>query len=131
MKESPAVDERVRVLETAVAIADAIGARDLARLRTLMSRDFIHRQAGAGWSDAEAFLAAIERIPGDIVSVQLAQVEIDMAGGSALVTGIQQARVRLDGELIEDTRAFVDWLVNESGTWRLRAAIELASPEDQ
>jgi len=131
MKESPAVDERVRVLETAVAIADAIGARDLARLRTLMSRDFIHRQAGAGSSDAEAFLAAIERIPGDIVSVQLAQVQIDMAGGSALVTGIQQARVRLDGELIEDTRAFVDWLVNESGTWRLRAAIELASPEDQ
>ena len=125
------IDERERVLEAAVAIADAIGARDLARLRTLLSRDFVHRQAGAGSSDAETFLAAIERIPGDIVSVQLARLEIDMAGDSALVTGIQHARVRLDGELIEDTRPFVDWLVNESGEWRLRAAFELPAPEGQ
>ena len=116
---------------TAVAIADAIGARDLARLRTLLSADFVHRQAGAGASGAAAFLAAIERIPGEIVSVGLARVEIDMAGDGALVTGVQHARVRLDGELIDDTRPFVDWLVKESGEWRLRAAVELPAPEER
>jgi hypothetical protein len=68
-------------------------------------------------------------MPGEIVSVNLARVAIDMSGDSALVTGLQHARVRLDGELIDDTRPFVDWLVNESGCWRLRAAVELPAPD--
>ena len=42
MAEQP-IDERERILATAVAIADAIGARDLARLGTLLSADFVHR----------------------------------------------------------------------------------------
>ncbi len=92
MAEQP-IDERERILATAVAIADAIGARDLARLGTLLSADFVHRKAGAGASGAAAFLAAIERIPGEILSVVLARIEIDMAGDGALVTGVQHARV--------------------------------------
>ena len=112
MSEQP-IDDREEVLATAVAIADAIGARDVARLRTLLSADFVHRQAGAGASGTQAFLDAIERIPGEIVSVGLARVEIDLAGDAALVTGIQHARVRPEGELIEDTSPFVDWLGKE------------------
>jgi ketosteroid isomerase-like protein len=130
MSEQP-IDDREEVLAIAVAIADAIGTRDVARLRTLLSADFVHRQAGAGASGAQAFLDAIERIPGEIVSVGLARVEIDLAGDAALVTGVQHARVRLEGELIEDTRPFVDWLVKESGQWRLRAAVELPAPEER
>jgi hypothetical protein len=41
------------------------------------------------------------------------------------VTGIQKARVRLDGRDIDDARAFVDWFVEVEGEWLLRAAIEL------
>ena len=33
------------------------------------------------------------------------------AGEHAMVTGIQRARVRLDGKEIEDRRGFVDWFV--------------------
>lgn len=130
MGEQP-IDQRERILATAIAIADAIGARDVARLGTLLSAGFVHRKAGAGATGAAAFLAAIERIPGEILAVNLARIEIDMAGDSALVTGVQHARVRLDGELIEDTRPFVDWLIKESGEWRLRAAVELPGPEEQ
>lgn len=125
------VDERERIMEVAVAIADAIRDRDVATLRSLLSPDFVHRQAGDGASDAASFLSAIERIPGEIVSVNLARVAIDLAGDSALVTGVQHARVRLEDEVIDDTRPFVDWLVNESGQWRLRAAVELPSPESR
>ena len=123
------LDECERIMEAAVAIADAIRARDVSALRARLTPDFVHRQAGAGSSDAAAFLAAIERIPGEIVSVNLARVQIDLCGNGALVTGVQHARVRLDGEVIDDTRPFVDWMVNESGEWRLRAAVELPSPE--
>ena len=126
----PPIDERERILATAIAIADAIGVRDVRRLGTLLSADFLHRKVGEGATGAAAFLAAIERIPGEILSVNLARIEIDMAGNSALVTGIQHARVRFDGELIEDTRPFVDWLIKESGDWRLRAAVELPAPEE-
>ena len=130
MSEQP-IDERERILATAIGIADAIGARDVTRLGALLSSDFVHRKAGAGATGAAAFLAATERLPGEILSVNLARVEIDMAGDCALVTGIQHARVRLDGELIEDTRPFVDWLIKESGEWRLRAAVELPGPEER
>jgi ketosteroid isomerase-like protein len=130
MSEQP-IDERERILAAAIGIADAIGARDVARLGTLLSSDFVHRKAGDGATGATAFLAAIERIPGEILSVALARIEIDMAKDSALVTGVQHARVRLDGELIEDTRPFVDWLIKESGEWRLRAAVELPGADEK
>ena len=77
MGEQP-IDERERILATAIAIADAIGARDVARLGTLLSAGFVHRKAGAGATGAAAFLAAIERIPGEILAVNLARIEIDM-----------------------------------------------------
>lgn len=126
---TPTVDERERIMELAVGVADAICKRDLAGLRTLLSSDFVIRRAGAGSSDTTAFLSAIGRIPGEIVSVNLARIEIDLSGEGALVTGVQHARVRLDDEVIEDTRPFIDWMVKEGGQWRLRAAVELAPTE--
>ena len=122
-------DERERIMVVAVAIADAIRDRNVARLRQLLAPDFVHRHAGAESSDVTSFLTALERIPGEIVSVNLARVAIDIAGDGALVTGVQHARVRLDDEVIDDTRPFIDWMVNVSGQWRLRAAVALPTPD--
>lgn len=35
------------------------------------------------------------------------------------------ARVRLDGQLIDDRRGFIDWFVEDAGTWRIQAAVDL------
>jgi hypothetical protein len=52
-----------------------------------------------------------------------------MSEESALVTGIQNAQVRIAGKDVDDRRAFVDWFVKTSGAWRIRAAVEPPAPD--
>jgi ketosteroid isomerase-like protein len=72
-----------------------------------------------------AFLKAITDIPGEIISVSLASLSIDVVGDAALATGIQRAEVKLDGQLMSDNRGFVDWFVKTDGGWRIRVAVDL------
>ena len=120
--------ERDRITEASWNMANGIARRDLASIRNLLAEDFVHRTPGGAGVEAEAFLRAIEQIPGEIVFVKLEQLEIDLSDRGALVTGIQHAQVRVDGELVDDRRAFVDWFVKESGRWRFRAAVDLPAP---
>ena len=105
-------------------IAAAIGARDVERLRRLLTDDFVHRTLGGGSVEREPFLTAIAEMPWEILSVTLDGVAVDVADGSALVTGMQHARVRLDTGVVDDRRPFADWFVKQAGGWRLRAAVE-------
>ena len=116
------------VEECARRIAAAIGARDTAMLATLLDEQFVHRAPGGAATDLTAFLEAIAAIPGEIVSVALEELAIDVAGDAALATGIQHAQVRMDGELIHDRRGFVDWFVKTGDTWRIRVAVDLPAP---
>jgi ketosteroid isomerase-like protein len=115
------------VAECARGIATAIARRDRFALTGFLSRDFVHRTPGGDSIVLEPFLEAIEQIPGEILAVTLEQLVIDVVGDGALATGMQRAQVRLDGQLIDDRRAFVDWFVKEPGGWRLRVAAELPS----
>jgi len=120
--------EHDAVADCARRIAAAIAARDTATLATLLDAGFVHRAPGGANIDAPAFLDSIVQIPGEIVSVALERLAIDVVGESALATGIQQAHVRMDGRLIEDRRSFVDWFVKVGDTWRIRVAVDLPSP---
>jgi uncharacterized glyoxalase superfamily protein PhnB len=115
------------VAETSERLAEAIGKRDLDTIRSLLAPGFTHRTHGGAVSDAESFLSAIQQIPGEITFVKLHDTEIDLCPNGALVTGVQHAQVRLDGALIDDRRAFVDWFVNDGGAWRIQAAVDLSA----
>lgn len=120
--------EREAVAECARRIAAAIAARDTATLATLLDAGFVYRTPGGANIDAPAFLDSIVQIPGEIVSVTLDALAIDVVGDGALATGIQQAQVRMDGQLVEDRRSFVDWFVKSGNTWRIRVAVDLPAP---
>lgn len=119
------MNEHHAVAEAATQIAAAIGQRDLSTLRQLLAPGFIHRSLGGDAANAEAFLQAIERIPGEIKFVKLEQIDIDISPTGALVTGVQHAQVLLDGQLVDDRRAYVDWFVKHGGAWRVQAAVDL------
>jgi hypothetical protein len=119
------MNQHDRVAEAARQIATAIGGRDVNALKNLLAPGFVHRALGGDRSDEQAFLQAIDQIPGEIVSVWLERLEVDMSPTGALVTGLQHARVLLDGQVVDDRRAFVDWFVNDHGIWRLQAAVDL------
>jgi hypothetical protein len=122
------MSEREQVAEASEKIAAAIARRDVTAIRELLAPGFVHRTLGGEGVDAEAFLRAVEGIPGEITFVRLEQIDIDMAATGALVTGVQQAQVVLDGQVVDDRRGFVDWFVQQAGAWRIQAAVDLPAP---
>ena len=119
-----------RLRRAAEEIADAIGRRDADAVVRWLAPGFIHRSPGGAGSDARSFAQAIRDIPGEILFVRLETVEVDLSDAAALVTGIQHARVRIEGTEIDDRRAFVDWFVKRDGEWRILVAVDLPTAEE-
>lgn len=113
------------VVQAARQLAAAIARRDVDAIQERLAPGFVHRTHGGAGTGAEAFLRAIEQIPGEIIDVRLERVEVDMSPAGALVTGVQHAQVRVDGQVIDDRRGFVDWFVPHAGEWRIQAAVDL------
>jgi ketosteroid isomerase-like protein len=121
------MDDREWLVSLSEQLAAAIARRDVAAVRGFLADGFGQRPAGGAAVDTEAFLTNITNIPGDILFVRVEQLTVDVSGDGAIVTGFQTAQVRIDGAVIVDRRAFVDWFVRLGGQWRLRAAIDLPS----
>jgi Domain of unknown function (DUF4440) len=119
------MNQHEAVGEASRRIATAIGRRDLNTITQLLAPGFVHHALGGACADAAAFLQSIEQIPGEILDVRLEQFDVDLSPTGALVTGVQFAQVLLDGQVVEDRRAFVDWFVNDGGVWRIQAAVDL------
>ncbi len=124
------MDESERIRVAAAQIADAIAKRDVGSLARFLAPGFRHRTPGGETRDADAFLAGIRDIPGEIKFVRLNRVEVDLSSTGALLTGVQHAQVRIDGSDIDDRRAFVDWFVLHDGEWRIRVAVDMPSPDE-
>jgi ketosteroid isomerase-like protein len=124
------MDESRAVEEIALKVADSIARRDVDALARLLAPGFCHRTPGRTSSDASTFLEGIRQIPGEIVFVRLANVTIDVSVDNALMTGIQHAQVRIDGALVDDRRAFVDWFVKHEGEWRIRVAADFSITQE-
>ena len=119
--------DREQLIEASEKLAGAIARRDTAAVRGFLARGFVQRPAGGEAVDAEAFLAGVTKIPGDILFVRVEQLTTDVAGDHAVVTGIQHAQLKIDGAVVIDRRAFVDWFVREGSEWRVRLAVDLPS----
>lgn len=118
------VDDQT-LIDLSHRIAAAIAARDTAALREVLAPGFVHRSHGGERSDADAFLRGIESIPGEIAFVRLDRLVVDAGANWALVTGVQHARVIVDGATIDDRRGFVDWFVKLGIGWCIQAAVDL------
>ena len=119
------MSDRDEIVDASQQLAAAIGRRDLSALAQCLASGFVHRTHGGTVVDADAFLRGIEQIPGDILSVSLERLDIDLLPSGALVTGVQHAQVRIDGQVVDDRRRFVDWFVKQAGAWRIQAAVDL------
>ncbi|MEO7134393.1 MAG: nuclear transport factor 2 family protein [Vicinamibacterales bacterium] len=113
------------IIEVAEEIAQAIGARDVDRLRSLLAPGFTHRTHGGDAAGNERFLEGITAIPGEIVFVRLDDLRVDLTPAGVLVTGFQHAQLKIDGQTIDDRRGFIDWFVEVDGQWKIQAAVDL------
>ena len=108
---------------------DAIREKDSKALEDLLAAEFVYRAPGAEQSRAE-FIKAVTSFPGQILSVEGAGLRVSVYGETAVLTGVQNARVKDDkGAEHLSTVAFTDIFVKRGGRWRLALAhaVEIAS----
>jgi ketosteroid isomerase-like protein len=120
--------DRAQIIELAHGLADAISRRDVAAITHMLAPGFVLRTPGAAPASADDFLAGIRALPAGIVFVRLEHLEIDVQDSGAFATGIQHARVEVDGSLVDDRKPFADWFVKHAGAWKLRVALNLSAP---
>jgi ketosteroid isomerase-like protein len=108
---------------------DAIRAKDAKALERVLTSDFVYRTPGAELSRAE-FLQNVASLPGRILSIEGAELRVNVYGDTAVLTGVQRSRVRTDdGVEHASTVAFTDIFVKQGGRWRLSLAYGVELPE--
>lgn len=122
-----------RVVESVLRLEretmDAIRAKDAKALERVLAADFVYRTPAAELSRAE-FLQNVTQLPGRILSVEGEGLRVSVYGDTAVLTGVQRARVRTDdGAEHASTVAFTDFFVKERGRWRLSLAYGVELPE--
>jgi ketosteroid isomerase-like protein len=120
------LEDVIQVSEAAHNLANAIACCDEKAMTVLLDKDFTLRTPGGESLDAEAFISGIRNICDSIIFVKLEDLHVDLTEASALVTGVQHARVRVKGKEVDDRRPFVDLFVRGSdGAWRVKLALDL------
>lgn len=122
-----------RVVESVLRLEretmDAVRAKDAGALERILAADFVYRTPGAELTRAE-FLQNVSQLPGHILSVEGEGLRVSVYGDTAVLTGVQRARVRTDdGAEHASTVAFTDVFVKERGRWRLSLAYGVELPE--
>ena len=100
---------------------EAIGRKDAAALRRILDPRFVLRTP-AGEVSREEFLRSVTSLPAEILSVRGEGARADIFGETAVVTGVQRARVRHEGQEFDSVSAFTDIFVKRRGRWLLRLA---------
>jgi ketosteroid isomerase-like protein len=130
--KSKGASERQIMVETLLRleneIMEAIRVKDAKRLEGKLADNFVYRTLDADVSRAD-FLRNIAALPGNILSVEGASLRVSIYGETAVLTGVQHARVRMgDGSEQTGKTAFTDVFVRRRGQWLLVLAYGVELP---
>lgn len=126
-KTADTIEEKIIALEQ--EIFAAIRNRDAAALGRLLADDFVYRTATGDESDRATFLHNIATLPLTILEVQGENLKVNIYGETAVLTGIQKARVRDDkGHEITSAVAFTDVFITRGGQWLMAQAYGVELP---
>lgn len=114
------------LLDAERALFAALAQRDRGQLERLIAPELVLRVPGQPDVDRAALLDSISTTPGGILEITGDKLRSYDAGDAGIVEGIQVARVRIDGKVIEDRGAFVDVFAKRDGAWRLTFALNVS-----
>jgi ketosteroid isomerase-like protein len=98
----------------------AIKGRDTKKLDQLLSDDFIYRNPMEGDRSRSEFLAAIESLPVEILSVWSEDMKVSLFADVVVMSGTQKAKTLNDeGKEEISAAAFVDVFVKHQEKWKL------------
>jgi ketosteroid isomerase-like protein len=119
------------ILEIERSIMAAIKAKDTAALAPMLADEFIYRTHFGAEADKRQFLESIVSFPVEILSLRGDELNVDMFGDVAILTGVQRAEARLPDHAPEESAvAFTDVFVRRDGRWLMALAYGVELPSD-
>jgi ketosteroid isomerase-like protein len=98
----------------------AIKNKDTKKLDQILSSDFIYRNPREGDRSRSDFLAAIESLPVEILSVWSEDMKVNIFADVVVMSGTQKAKTKnQDGKEEISAAAFVDVFVKRQEKWKL------------
>ena len=112
---------------------NAIKNKDAMALAPMVADDFVYRTHFGAEADKAAFLNSIASIPLEIIAMRGEELNVNVYGDTAILTGVQVAEAKPpEGEPEEGAVAFTDVFVRRDGRWSmvLAYAVELPSSDE-
>ncbi|MEP6569724.1 MAG: nuclear transport factor 2 family protein [Acidobacteriota bacterium] len=121
------------ILQIERDIRAAIKSKDTVMLEPMLADEFVYRTHFGAEADKAAFLESIASFPFEILSLRGEELNVNVYGDTAVLTGVQIATARPpEGETEESAVAFTDIFVLRDGRWLMVLAygVELPSESD-
>jgi ketosteroid isomerase-like protein len=138
MSNRISLDDKRTILEMEKETFEAIRNKDAAALSIILDDRFVYRSPQGPDTCKTEFIKAVTSLPVKILSVRGENLQVSMYGETAVLTGVQHARVQThDGEAISSV-AFTDIFIKGLNGWTMALAfgVELGAsgqpaPEEQ
>jgi ketosteroid isomerase-like protein len=112
-------------------IMAAIRNKDAAALEPVLADDFCYRTHFGAETDKAGFLQSIVSSPFEILSLHGEELNVNVYGDTAVLTGVQIAEARPpEGEKEESVVAFTDVFVRRDGRWLMVLAYGVELPSE-
>ncbi|MGH9875477.1 MAG: nuclear transport factor 2 family protein [Pyrinomonadaceae bacterium] len=124
-----AADAEVLAIEQ--EIMAAIRKKDAGALGPMLADDFCYRTHFGAETDKSGFLQSIVSTPFEILSLHGEELNVNVYGETAILTGVQIAEARPpEGEKEESVVAFTDVFVRRDGRWLMVLAYGVELPSE-
>ena len=101
----------------------ALQSKDRQAFERLLADDFIGRSPGQPNQDLTAFIDTLTRFPVQVRSVGSNNLEVNVFGTIAVVTGVQVAQLELaNGQVKENRIAITNIFQQQDGHWLMKLA---------
>lgn len=113
-------------------VMTAIQNKDATTLAPLLADDFHYRTHFGAETDKSGFLQSIVSSPFEILSLHGEELNVNIYGDTAVLTGVQIAEARPpEGEKEESVVAFTDVFVRRNGRWAMVLAYAVELPTEE
>lgn len=123
--------EDTNILAIEREIMAAIRNKDAAALEPLLGDEFCYRTHFGAETDKAGFLQSVVSTPFEILSLHGEELNVNVYGDTAVLTGVQIAEARPpEGETEESVVAFTDVFLRRDRRWLMVLAYAVELPSD-
>jgi ketosteroid isomerase-like protein len=131
MTESTHKAAETIILQIEDDIIAAIKSKDTVALEPMLAEEFVYRTHFGAEADKAAFLESIASFPFEILSLRGEELNVNVFGDTAVLTGLQIAVARPpEGETEESAVAFTDIFLWRGGRWLMVLAYGVELPSE-